>query len=305
MVEKKRRAWPAILARIAICALGALVVLVGARNGWEKTSSTTVLLVVGLLLIALGVLWSPDLQEFSGRYKDAQVNWRRGRDLNFADAVRRVGGQVPDDEVRARLNQLADEIATTLPNEETPRPHRQGFWKRVRETFEEPQQTVLEPETDAESDEARRAYFERIRAGYLLGQVDATAPDVQYLFQVKALDDPPTAQIYATFRWWGDWRIRCDVRTPDGAEVEEIIIGSVYMQGNNFYVNFPEDFEGAPPLEAGEYVFTWRHVPPQRYVVPALRRDTVTVRPDQAQAPGQEEWDRSLEVRTETYPIDV
>ena len=92
------------------------------------------------------------------------------------------------------------------------------------------------------------------------------------------------SRISISLRWSEGWRVVCDVTNPSGNTFRRIIYGSQYMGGMNFNAFFPNDWRGAPDLEAGEYTFEWGRVGSWMGASyphgERLLRDVVTVTPE-------------------------
>lgn len=263
-----------------------VAVLAGLRNAWESQSAT-VPLVVGVILIGIAVAVGPDLEELSGRYKETEFKLiRRGRALNYAEAVSTLTAGLPDT-ARLQLEQLAAEFVSEEELEATTPPRRRlsilPFTTRMLRRLFVPSAADAAPGSteDRDSDEARERYFRDIRGSYLARTVEYTAPNPEYKL-VGWWDTEQHVRIYMHFRWWGDWRVLCEAETPSGEISSHVLQGSVYMQGNNFYASYPDDFAGAGPLTPGAYTFTWKRVVPHDYpkslpTPPTLRRDVVRI----------------------------
>jgi hypothetical protein len=270
------RRWPLSLARLLLAGVAVGLLLLGARNAWHAHSTAAPLL-VGFALLVLILAMSPDVTEFSGRYRDAEVRLvRRGRDLNLADAIRSVASREQDDGRRAELEVIADEADRSV---DVPVERRSAWIERVWQSLRQAVSPAdLEPATAHEeddavvepSDAARTAYFKQARDSYFqhwadLGSrlPDTGAPPFPTYFFVSWRDDDGAVRrhIHVSFRWWGDWRIGCTVRSPRGEISTLTFHGSIYMQGNNFNITYPTNFPEAPLLEAGEYTFSWSRLP--------------------------------------------
>jgi hypothetical protein len=329
--SRPRSAWLLSLARLLIALIGLAVLAVGARNAW-KSETATAPLVVGVFLIALALILGPDLAEVSGRYKEAEFRLiRRGRALNLAGAVQTIAAEVTDVTIQGQLQELATELAKPeqLAAEGPIAGERAlpAVIRRLRDALLPESGRTEEDESpplpDVDPDQARTLYFQEVRGRYLstwfeyseASPIQNTPPKplYRYLASREEGDGSVRRRIYIAFRWWGDWRIRCEVIAPSATSASQVIEGSIFMQGNNFSVLYPEYFPSAPPLEPGEYTFAWSRIDsgyPVRQSPPGLRRDVVVLAPELFEAEQEsvvassdERGHGDLEVRRDETPF--
>jgi hypothetical protein len=261
--------------------MGLVAVFIGLRNAWH-THSTTAPLILGGFLLTLALAIGPDLSEISGRYRDAEFKFVRGRALSAAEAIRTIAGTVVDAQTKIQLEEIAVEVAREPQRPtvqkgtgltELARRFQRLIWSEAPATVEQPIAY-----DDVEDEEARRTYFEQLRSGYdwSRGVTDWGVPTPTYLlYAERENDDPTTWRFVANPSWWGDWRVECHVRDPDGRTSAAVFYGSSGMQQYTFHVQYPGGFPDAPAIDRpGEYVFAWRRVGEERTV---LAQDTVVV----------------------------
>src|SRR4051794_20130604 len=81
--------WGPVVARAFVAAVGIAMIVVGLRSAWHADASTTAL-IVGGILIALALLFSPDLEELSARWKDTGVTYRKRERQDLLEISRGV-----------------------------------------------------------------------------------------------------------------------------------------------------------------------------------------------------------------------
>jgi hypothetical protein len=260
-IEQLKAAAP-LAARVALALMGIGILVVGLRAAW-LTKSATAEIVVGAVFVVLAFIFTRDLEQLFLKYGGTEVGYQR----------------TPSEQILLLRN-----ISTWLESIVTARPAEgadaQVELERVRREVGEVAVVAQEAaETDPWGPElmrARKDKFPETRAQYLRQQfkdgwagegvteeewirtsIDArphwsysvTPEGARYRLPDRA------AHLTVTLRWWGDWRILIIVTDPTGRTTQRRLIGSVFMQGNNFVLTYPSDTAQESPLTPGTYVF--------------------------------------------------
>lgn len=239
--------WVGIGARLGLALAGLAALVVGLRAAWLSESASTALL-VGAIFIVLALVFTRDLERLFLRFRDTSVEYQRTSPaqvefleriaLSLETAVGPVLGDRGDSETQ--LTALQQEVRQIAAHVEA-------------EAHELSALLAEERERADQFAETRSHYLQHS----LLRASDPPWPDY-ILIPVHSHNPAPRLAIY--LRWWGDWRILCQVTTPPGTSYSRVFYGSVYMSGNNFSIDYPDSFPDARPLQAGTYEFTWNRV---------------------------------------------
>jgi hypothetical protein len=218
------------------------MVVVGLHAAWNADSGTTAL-IVGGVLVALAMLFNPDLEELSAKFKDTGFTYRRRRDelLAISETLTDVSASEGGDAeaalttIRAEIRQLAESIEAQVQEDEPE-------W--MRET----------------ADHARSNWLSKWRHSWSQQGISPSPvrpPEPWYTF----ISEPDHKFIAVSFAGWVyDWRIRCTVISPQEQVSSRVFFGSVGMGTIRYALRYPDDFPSALPLVPGTYEFRWTRV---------------------------------------------
>ena len=100
--------------------LGLAALVVGLRAAW-RTDAATPALVVAAVLIALAILFTPDLEELSARWKEAAVTYRRTKAVAYteiSEALQVALGLEEGQDFRSTIEEIASESSKAAIREQ-------------------------------------------------------------------------------------------------------------------------------------------------------------------------------------------
>jgi hypothetical protein len=246
--------WGPILARLAVAAIGTAMIVVGLHGAWNANTSTTAL-IVGGILVALALLFSPDLEELSARWKDAGLTYRkREREelVRISEGVEMLSLEIGS--AREEELETGEDDATRAVRETAWQAQLQQFAERLEA------QAHAQEQEDAVAARARRSWLDKWRNSWSQQPI-STAPDSAPQPMYSLFFEDGAWHIHASFSGWVyDWRLNCAVIAPQGVS-SRVIYGRLGVGTIHYSIRYPDDFD-APPIVPGTYTFRWARVGP-------------------------------------------
>ena len=239
--------WVGIAARLGLAIAGLAALVVGLRSAWLSESGSAALL-VGAVFIVLALVFTRDLERLFLRFRDTSVEYQRTSPAQV-ESLERIAISL-EAAVGPVLGEPADSAAQLM-----------SLQQEVRQIAAHVEAEAHELSALLAEERERDEQFAETRAWYLReGLVRVSDPPWPDFILVPEHSLNPSPRLAIYLRWWGDWRILCQVTTLSGASYSSVFYGSVYMSGNNFTIAYPDSFPDAQPLKSGTWEFTWTRV---------------------------------------------
>lgn len=247
---KRPETW-SLAARLAMAGLGTAAVVIGLLAAAQAHASTTAL-IVGAVLIALAILFKPDLEEITGEYGGAKIRYRRSAGIDSAAMLGELTQalEVAQSAQGENLERAVEQIKTQAA-EATKRAYREAIEEQGRGRD---RRNALVHALTRRTAPAPSTFWESVTPSpYTTGTVSPLAglmlrPTPKHVVgddQVfLALDNAPFSSA-------------CVVKTPRDEEhiTLRFAFGTALAMASATY---PRDFPNAGPLEPGEYEVDWR-----------------------------------------------
>ncbi|HEY8775166.1 MAG TPA: hypothetical protein VIM33_01665 [Gaiellaceae bacterium] len=263
---KRAETW-SLGARLVMGSAGVAAIAVGLVAA-ARTHVSTTALIVGAVLIALAILFTPDLEEFGGEYGPAKITYRRSAGIDNAalleeltNALRLALTEQGESKQRAleELTERASEatkqayreaLAEEQRRQEQAQQRRAGFIERLRGAPSSVPTGTIAPTYLPSSFYEQLAATTAAATGATSGLAAMLAPRPSHRVTedevVLTLTNAPAAWL-------------CAVTNPQGQQhrTSKTSFGSFFTTAS---VRYPQDFGGAPPLEPGPYGVQWKQL---------------------------------------------
>jgi len=240
-----RVTWSLLLPRFAVAVTGVGALVVGLKAAWEHDAATPALVVAGVL-IALALIFAPDLTEFGLRYKEGELTYRRESNasayVEVSDALQVALRAEGEDSLRAMITEIAEESTKAAVRAEM-----ETQLSRPRSSFS--RQMGLWPTSAAAS-----AYSPLVRALALAARTGPRTGPAEAIHRAEG------ESVTLTLKNAPATALACEVTIPSGRTHRKVLfrLGAVPVS-TAVEVKFPDEFgSDVPGLEPGPYKVEWR-----------------------------------------------